>query len=503
MKNPMLSTAALVLIFQATVLGAAAPPPAPQQAQETMKKKQPYPPVQPAREIHFPAFEEKTLANGLRVVVIEQHETPSVTIEMLVRAGKAFTPSTKAGLPSATAQLLHEGTTTRSAQQIAQAIDSIGGSLDTYGSWDSAGAVLQVTSDQLDLGLDLFSDVILHPSFPAEELERWQRQSLNNLQVQQEDPAYLADSAFQRAVYADHPYGLPEDGTPESVRAITRDDLVAFHREHYLPNEAILAVVGDVKAADAVARVERAFGSWARGEDHEIPKVAAASGDKHRIVVIDMPDAVQSEIRVGQIGVAFTDPDYFAAEVYSSVLGGGPSARLYQEVRNKRGLSYGASSSFLKAVQPGPFSASTFTKTESTVEALQVMLDTIEALAKAPVPAAELEARKTYLSGVFPLEIETPGGIANKVLEALKYGLGREFIESYRGRIDAVTAGQVQSFAERRIHPGSALIVVAGNAGAFLPDLQKKLGPAEVIPYKEIDLLRPDLRKAGTEKPAG
>src|SRR6266545_2260786 len=321
MKNPMLSTAALVLIFQATVLGAAAPPPAPQQAQETMKKKQPYPPVQPAREIHFPAFEEKTLANGLRVVVIEQHETPSVTIEMLVRAGKAFTPSTKAGLPSATAQLLHEGTTTRSAQQIAQAIDSIGGSLDTYGSWDSAGAVLQVTSDQLDLGLDLFSDVILHPSFPAEELERWQRQSLNNLQVQQEDPAYLADSAFQRAVYADHPYGLPEDGTPESVRAITRDDLVAFHREHYLPNEAILAVVGDVKAA-------------------------AASGDKHRIVVIDMPDAVQSEIRVGQIGVAFTDPDYFAAEVYSSVLGGGPSARLYQEVRNKRGLSYGASSSF-------------------------------------------------------------------------------------------------------------------------------------------------------------
>lgn len=491
------TAAALALMLQAAAPGA---------AEETAKTKKGFPPVQEAREVHFPAFEQKVLGNGLRVVVIEHRETPAVTVQMLFRAGKAFDPAAKAGLAGATASLLREGTATRSAQQIAQAIDSVGGSLETYGSMDSASASLEVTSDQLDPGLDLLADVVLRPSFPAEELERWRRQALNTLQVQMEDAGYLADASFARAVFSGHPYGLPEEGTPESVRGLTREDLVAFHREHYVPNQTIVAVVGDVKAGDTFARVERAFGAWARGKEQEIPKVETPRRDKPRIVVVDMADAVQSEIRVGQIGIAFTDPDFFVADVYNAILGGGSSSRLYREIRAKRGLSYGAGSYFVKAVQPGYFQASTFTKTESTVQALEVMLETMRTLEEAPVPAEELEGRKTYLSGVFPLQIETPQGIAAKVLDALKYGLGREFIESYRGRIDAVTSEQVQSFAGRRVHPESALIVVVGNASAFLPDLQKKLGTVEVIPYQELDLLRADLRrpgKAAEEKPAG
>jgi zinc protease len=488
--------AALVLAFQVSSTFQAT-------AQETAKKKQTPPPAQPAKEVHFPDFEQKTLANGLRVVVIEHRETPSVTVDMIFRAGQAFDTAPKAGLAAATAQLLRQGTTSRSAQQIAQIIDSVGGNLSTEGSLDSAIASLLVTSDQLAPGLDLLADVVLRPSFPAEELERWRRQTLNGLQVQQEDASYLASAAFDRAVFEGHPYGLPTVGTPESVRALTRDDLVAFHREHYVPNETIMAVVGDVKAADAFAQVERAFGAWPKGKEFQVPPVKPAKRDKHRIVVIDKPDAVQTQIVVGQIGLAFTDPDYFVSDVYNSVLGGGPSSRLYQEVRNKRGLSYGVGSGFLKALQPGSFNASTFTKTESTVQTVEVILETILELEKAPVPAAELEGRKTYLSGVFPLQIETPQGIANKLLEALKYGLGREFIESYRGRIDAVTAEQVQSFAGRRIHPKSSLIVLVGNASGFLPELEKKLGPAEVIPYKELDLLRADLRRKAEAKPAG
>jgi zinc protease len=504
MRITLRRAAALALTFhlaQITVLGAAEPT-----AEPTMKAKQLYPPVQPAREVHFPAFEQKTLANGLRVVVIEHRETPAVTVEMLFRAGKAFTPPAKAGLSAATAQLLREGTATRSSQQIAEAIDSVGGTLSTHGSWDSAAALLQVTSDQLDLGLDLLADVLLRPSFPAEEVERWRRQALNALQVQQEDATWLADAAFGRAVYDQgHPYGLPDEGTPDSVRSLTRDDLVAFHRDHYVANQAIVAVVGDVEAADAFARVERAFGAWPRGKEREVAQVEPAPRAKPRLLVVDMPDAVQSEIRVGQIGIAFRDPDFFVADVYNAVLGGGSSSRLYQEVRHKRGLSYGANSYFLKAIQPGPFSASASTKTESTVEAVEVMLETMRALQKTPVPAAELEARKTYLSGVFPLQIETPLGIADKVVEALKYGLGREFIESYRGGIQAVTAEQVRSFAERRVRPESALVVIVGNAAKFVPDLQKKLGPVEVIPYRELDLLRTDLRRPAKaeEKPAG
>jgi len=419
-----------------------------------------------------------------------------VGLQLLLQAGKAHVTAAKAGLSQATAELLSQGTATRSAQQIAETIDSVGGNLEIRGAWDAAYAGVQLTSDQLDLGLDLLTDVILHPSFPAEEIERWRSQTLNSLQIQQEDAASLADAVFDRAVFGDHPYGLPDAGTPESVKGITRDDLVAFHKARYVPNGAILAVVGDVKAADAFAKAERAFGGWKKGEDAKIPAVRQAERTKPRVIVVDKPDAVQTEIRIGQIGLAFTDPDYFVSLIYNSVLGQGSSARLYNEVRRNRGLSYGAESSFVHAYQPGSFTASTFTKSESSAEALKVSLDVIEGLAKEPVPAAELTERKTYLTGAFPMQIETPQGVAAKVVEALKYNYDRAWLESYRDKLDAVTAEQVQSFAKRRIHPGQALIVLAGNAAAFKADLEKAYGPVEVIPYKDVDLLRADLRKA-------
>jgi zinc protease len=462
------------------------------EAQDKPTMKQPPPPPQPAKEIHFPAFEEKTLANGLRVVVIEQHENPSLSLQLLVPGGKVYAPPAKAGLADATAALLHEGTQTRSSQQIAETIDAVGGTLDTGASLESGFVSVLVTSDQLDLGLDLLSDVVLRPSFPAEELERWRNQTLSGLQIQQSDPSYVATAAFQRLVLGDHPYGEPSSGTVESVRGLTRDDLVAFHRRQYVPNEAILAVVGDVKAAEAFARVERAFGGWKKGEASSIPPVEVKP--QRRIVVIDKPDAVQTEIRVGQVGIGYRDPDHFAGEVFDTVLGGTPSSRLYEEVRRKRGLSYGASSELRLPTQPGWFVASTFTKTESTVEAVGVVLDVLEAMDDKPVPAEELAQRKTYITGAFPLEIETPGGIAAKVLEALKFGYGKEYLESYRERIDAVTAEQVQAFAAKRLQPDRMLIVLAGNAKAFSADLQKRFGTFETIPLADVDLLQPDLR---------
>jgi zinc protease len=459
------------------------------------KKKQTPPPPQPAKEVHFPPFEQKTLGNGLQVVVVEQHETPAVGIQLLVQAGKAHEPATKAGLAQATADLLRQGTATRSAQQIADAIDSVGGDLNTSGGWDSAYASLQLTADQVDLGLDLLSDVLLRPSFPAEEIERWRHQSLNSLQVNMEDAGYLADTAFGRAVFGNHPYGLPDEGTPESVQAITREDIAAFHKARYVPNGSILAVVGDVKAADVFAKVERAFGAWPKGVEEKVPPVVEPKREKPRVIVIDKPDAVQTEIRAGHVGLAFTDPDYFVSLVYNSVLGQGGSARLYNEVRRKRGLSYGADSSFIPAYQPGWFQVSTFTKTESTAEALKVALDVVAGMAKEPVPATELAERKTYLTGVFPMQIETPQGISSQVVQALKYGYDRKWLETYRDKIDAVTAQQVQSFAQRRIHPDRVLAVLVGNAAGFKADLEKAYGPVEVIPYHDLDLARPELKK--------
>ncbi|MES1241298.1 MAG: pitrilysin family protein [Acidobacteriota bacterium] len=466
-------------------------------AQDKPKMKQTPPPPRPAQEIHFPAFDEKALANGLRVVVVEQHENPSLSLQLLVPGGKVYGPPAKAGLADATAALLREGTGSRSSQQIAETIDAVGGSLDSLASLESAFVSVLVTSDQLDLGLDLLSDVVLRPSFPAEELERWRNQTLSGLQIQQSDPSYVATAAFQRLVLGEHPYGAPSSGTVESVRGLTRDDLVAFHRRQYVPNEAILAVVGDVRAADAFARVERAFGAWKRGEASSIPAVEVQP--QRRIVVVDKPDAVQTEIRVGQPGIAYRDPDHYTADVYDAVFGSSPSSRLYDEVRRKRGLSYGASSEFRMPTRPGWFLASTYTKTESTVEAVGVTLDVIQAMDDQPVPAEELAQRKTYITGAFPLEIETPNGVAAKVLEALKFGYGKEYLESYRERIDAVTAEQVREFARKRLQPDRMLIVLVGNAKAFAADLEKRFGKFETIPVTGVDLLQPDLRAKETQ----
>jgi zinc protease len=466
-----------------------------QTAAPAAKPKAAGPPPAPAKDVRFPSFEQKTLANGLRVVVIEQHEQPLVSLRLVLRGGKSFEPAGKAGLAQATAALLTKGTATRSAQQIAETIDMVGGNLGAYAGVESGFANAGVTSDQLDLGFELLSDVVLRPTFPQEELDRWRRQALSGLQVQQQDAGYLADAALERTVFGEHPYGRPGDGTPESLQGLTRDDVAAFHKRSYVPNDAILAVVGDVKPADAFARVERAFGGWQKGEAAEIPNVEAARRQGHQIIVIDKPDAVQTEIRLGQVAIAFRDPDLHVAEVYNSVVGGHASSRLYEEIRRKRGLSYGATSYFVEPTRPGWFQASTFTKTETTVEALELAIEVLRGLQKEAVPEAELTAAKTYITGAFPLEIETADGIAAKVVEAMKFGYGREFLESYNDRISQVSAADVQRFARERIHPDSMVIVLVGNASAFSAALQQKLGAFTTIPAAEVDFLRADLRK--------
>jgi zinc protease len=466
-----------------------------QTAAPAAKPKQAGPPPAPAKDVRFPAFEEKTLANGLRVVVIEQHEQPVVSLRMVLPAGKSFEPAGKAGLANATADLLSKGTATRSAQQIAEAIDVVGGNLFAQAGLESGYANAAVTSDQLDLGFELLSDIVLRPTFPQDELDRWRRQTLSELQINLQDAGYLAGTALARTVFGDHPYGWPDEGTPESLDSLTREDLAGFHKRRWVPNDAILAVVGDVKPADAFARAERAFGGWAKGEAAQVPAVEAKRPQGHRIIVIDKPDAVQTEIRLGQVGISFRDPDLYAAEVYNSVVGGSASARLYEEIRRKRGLSYSAGSFFVQPTQPGWFEASTSTKTETTVEALGLALEVLRGMQKEAVPEAELAAAKTYITGAFPLEIETADGIASKVLEAIKFGYGREFLESYNDNIAKIGPADLQRFAKERIVPDGMVIVLAGNAAAFTPALKEKFGAFETIPAAELDFLRADLRK--------
>ncbi len=289
------------------------------------------------------------------------------------------------------------------------------------------------------------------------------------------------------------------------MRGLTRDDVVAFHRRHYGPDQALLAVVGDVEAAKVLPQIERRFGAWAKTGTPALPPVppTPAGPDGHLVVVLDKPDAVQTEIRIGQAALPYRDPDHYAAQVYNSVVGGSSSARLFQEVRRKRGLAYGAYSSFDDASQPGLFEAVTSTKTESTVEALEVALGVLRDMQENAVPAPELEAAKSYITGAFPLEIETPDGIADKVLEAMKFGYGKEFLETYNEHVAAVSAADLQRFAKTRTAPGRAVLVLVGNAAVFGDALKAKLGDKiTVLPYREVDFLQADLRKKAAEKVA-
>jgi zinc protease len=508
-----LAAAGLLLATVSAGLAQTAAKPAP--AQKPNPKTAPVtpatpPPPGPAREVRFPAFQQKTLDNGLLVVAIEQHEQPLVSIRMMLNAGKAYEPDGKAGLAEATASLLTKGTPTRSAQQIAETVDFVGGNLGTNAGTEAGYADIAVTSDQLGLGFDLLSDIVLHPTFPEDELERWRRQALSNLQINQQNASYLATTAITRLIFGSYPYGRPSSGTAESLAGLSRADLAAFHQAHFIPNQTILAVVGDIQPADAFARAERAFGGWKKGTPSQLSRIGVKALAKTRVVVIDKPDAVQTEIRLGQLGIAYRDPALFTAEVYNSVLGGNASARLYEEIRRKRGLSYGASSSFLPESEPGYFQISTFTKTETTAEALGLAFEVLRGLQEKPVPDAELNAAKTYITGAFPLEIETADGIASKVLEAMHFGFGREFLESYNAKISKVSAADVQRFASQSIHPERMTAVLVGNAAAFTDALKKQYGDVEVIPIAEVDFLQADLRKpkgaaapAAGQKPQG
>ncbi|HVR10502.1 MAG TPA: pitrilysin family protein, partial [Thermoanaerobaculia bacterium] len=445
------------------------------------------------------------LGNGLRLIAIERHTDPEVSLRLLLPAGALHEPRAKAGLAGATADLLTQGTAGRTAQQIAYAIDSVGGRLDASSGADFTSVSEAVTADQLDLAIELLADVVLHPSFPPGELERWRRQSLSSLELARANPAYLANVAFQRLVYGAHPYGSPARGTPESIRGLTRDDVAAFHREHYRPGGAILAVVGDFRPAPALAAIERAFGGWAGGATPATPTSRALELPAHarrQVLVVDKPDAVQTQIRVGQAALAYDDPDFFPAEVYGTMLGGGSFARLFQEIRVKRGLAYGAYCRFAKQLVGGSFAVSTSTKTASTVEALRVALEEVARMGAAPPPPAELEEAKAYLNGAFPLEIESAGDVANRVLDALAHGRDRAFLDTYRDRISAVTGADVQRFGRTRIHADRSVVVLVGNAAAFGPELAKQLGPFTTIPAAELDPLAPDLRRPAAAAPA-
>jgi zinc protease len=450
----------------------------------------------PAREIKFPPYEIQTLPNGLQVVVVMHHEQPAVTMRLLVRAGTAADPRGKLGLAHLAASLLDQGTKTMSAEEMNDAVDFIGGSMGAGAGTDLTFCNMVVMKDSFDTGLKILSDMARQPAFATAEIERQRQQMLSGQKVSAEDPGYIANSVFDRLVYGFHPYGMPENGTPETIAGLTRDDLIAFHTRYFMPNNAILAIVGDVTADEAFAAAKKIFGDWQK-RDLPVQTLIGPPEPTRRVIVVNKPDAVQTEVRVGHIGIPRTHPDYMAVNLAIRILGGEGSNRLHQVLRTERGLTYGAQANMDTLKEAGDFEAETNTRSDATGEVLRLIVDEFWRLQRERVGERELDGAKAYLTGSFPLTIETPEAIAMQVVNALFYGLPLADLQNFRERVNAVTPDDIQRVAKALLRPDRLSVVLVGNSAAFASQLRGVgFGTFETVELADLDLTAASFKRA-------
>lgn len=408
------------------------------------------------------------LPNGLTLLVVERHQQPIVSVSAVVRAGEAQDPAGRSGLAALTAELLRRGTTTRSAPVIAGAIDAVGGSLSAEAGLESSDVGLSVLKKDLHAGLDLMADVLLHPAFAPAELARLKEEHAAGLQAMLDDPDQVLRTAFTATIYGGNPYGRHE--TLSSLKALSRADVKAFYTRHYRPNNTFMAVVGDITPEEACVRFTKAFGAWARKPVPQDAAPAPVRATERRVVLVDAP-LNQSYVRIGHVGVARNHPDYFPLMVMNYILGGDFTSRLNLSIRDRQGLAYGASSGLGMNLHGGSFSAAVNTKTESTGQALASLLAEIQTMQEQPVGAEELRIAKDYLTGSFPLRFETNGDLAREVVNIEFFGLPADYLQTYRAKLESVSAADVQRVARAYLDPAQAAVVVVGSGAAVEPVL--------------------------------
>jgi zinc protease len=477
----LLSGCFLLLAFVTTTFGQNTPPP----------------PSAP-RSVTFPKPVEQTLSNGLRVIVVERHDMPLVTAALVIKNGGEVDPTPLAGVADMTANLLTKGTTTRSATQLAEEVEALGGILDSSAHWDATSISLEVTSDKVGPALSLIADVVRNPTFKPDEIERLRQQYIDVFTLSADDPSTLARMIGSKVVYGDGLYGHPMLGTLESLKRISRADILRVHQTYYRPDNAMLLIGGDISQADGFELAKRYLGDWQKPSSllPSLPKVSPVpERQARRVVVVDKPDAGQAAVLVLRQGIARQDKDYYPGLVANSVLTG-YSGRLNQEVRIKRGLSYGASSALEPRRDVGPFVASAQTKNESGAEVADLLVGEVERLATNPPEVVELTPRKAALIGDFSRSLETTNGLVSNISGLALYGLNLDEINHYIDRVQQIDASQIQNFLRNKLNASAADIIIVGDSKAFLRPLRKKYGNVEVIPYRQLDLNTRFLRKS-------
>lgn len=440
----------------------------------------------------LPTTAEQTLPNGLRVIVAPNRALPLISADLRLGYGGAADPDDRAGLAAMTASLVTKGTATRSATDIASRIESMGAAISSGAGADSSAVSLQTISTEADRAFDVFADVVRNPAFAAEELERVRQQSLDGLSVALSDPGEIVGLAMPRAIYGDAPYGSV--ASPASVQAITRAEVAAYHAAHWRPDAAVLVISGDVSAEQGFALAQRHFGAWARPAEPLPPQPSASAATAEaRTIVVDLPDTGQAAVSLGVLGIARTGADYFPTLLANDILGGGYASRLNEEIRIRRGLSYGAYSSVVARRTPGPIIATAQTRNDAAVQVIDLMSQEFTRIGATEATAEELGSRQASLIGDFGRDVETTSGIAGQLSVLALYGLPPERLRTYVADINGVTLAQVREAGARYFDPSRADLIVAGDADVFFRALRRVRPNVERIAIDDLDLDSPNL----------
>jgi zinc protease len=431
-------------------------------AQGTFDRTKP-PELGPPPRVSLPPILTRQLPNGLKLMIVEQHELPLADFVLLVGSGGTVDPAGKTGVANLTSSMLREGTTTRKSLDIADQIAFLGINLSPTSSWESSTLSLHTPTAQLDSALALFADVALHPSFPANEFERIRKTRLTELlQLRDQGPA-IANIAFPAIIYGSgHPYGLPLIGSEGSVKSLTTADLLSYYQTNFRPNNATLIVVGDVNPAQVEQKINTLFGNWERGDLPQLNYSEPPKSGTTTIYLIDKPGAAQSSFRIGSVGVPRSTRDYFALTVMNTILGGSFTSRLNQNLREARGYTYGAGSRFDMRRAAGPFTASAEIVSAKTDSALLEFMKELNGIRQS-VPPDELSRAKRYLQLQLPGNFETTQQIAGALVPVALYGLPLDYYNNYVQNIEGVTQADVARVAQQYISPGSLAVVIVGD----------------------------------------
>jgi zinc protease len=445
------------------------------------------PAVGEAPDVTLPQPRTFTLANGLRVVMMEKRDLPLVQLNLILDAGSVRDPVERDGLASLTAAMLDEGAAGMTSMQIADAFEFLGARFGVGAGGHSATMTLRAPAQRLPDALRLAADVMLRPDFPAHELDRIRTERLTGLIRRHDDPNAIAGALMDATLFGGaHAYGRSGFGTDASLRALTVADLRGFYQRYYRPNNATAVIVGDIDEASARRMLEDAFGGWQRGEVSPVRVTEAPQVQGRTIYIVDRPGSAQSVVRLARVGVPRTTRDYYALEVMNVILGGSFTSRLNQNLREDKGYSYGASSGFSYLPAAGPWTASSAVQTQSTGPALREFMNELRGMHQ-PMPADEVERAKNFLAMRYPAGFQSVAGIASRLAEMVQYGLPADYFNAYVDNVLAVTPADVERVARQYIDPENVAIFVVGDRAVIEQQVRdENLGPVRFLSVTDV-----------------